>query len=127
MYDQLSRLDDKSPTPVVPPVEQPATPQVTKTTKPKKRTEQPNGTTERSTGSTEPSSLLSELTEGVAESTRQTERYSFEMYTDYKPRIYEVQHDYLKRTGHRVSASRIIRDAIGEYLNKLDAARKHKP
>jgi len=61
---------------------------------------------------------MSELTEGVQENKRETERYSFEIYTDQKPRIDELQYLYKKRTAKKLSSSRIIREALEEYLTK---------
>lgn len=126
MYDDLSRLDEKPTTRPKSPVKpqeasSPATP-----TKAIDRTVAPNSATERSNGSPEPTSLLSELTGGLLDDSRPTERYSFEIFTDQKQRIYDVQHDYLTRTGRKLSASRIIRDALEGYLDTLDAVRQPK-
>ncbi len=63
-------------------------------------------------------SLLNEISEGAADDTRPTERYSFEIYTDLKPKIEELQYLFKKRTGKKLSSSRLIREAIEEYLPK---------
>jgi hypothetical protein len=55
------------------------------TSTPNERTVQPNGETERL-------SVLTELEEGVRESKRPTERYSFEIYTDMKEKIEDIQY-----------------------------------
>ena len=124
MYDDLSKLDAK-PTPLQrPSVKAAKLSPVTSPTVANDRTVTPNDTTERSNRSPELSSLLEELTGGLPETSRPTERYSFEIFKSQKQRIYDVQHDYLTRTGHKLSASRIIRDALAEYLDKLDAVRK---
>ena len=47
---------------------------------------------------------------------RPTERYSFEIYTDQKQKIRDLQYQYEKRMGKRLSSSRIIREAIEMYL-----------
>lgn len=127
MYDDLSKLDAK-PTPRPKPSDKAAKPSpVTSHIVATDRTVTPNDVTERSNRSPELSSLLEELTGGLPETSRPTERYSFEIYTDQKQRIYDVQHDYLTRTGHKLPASRIIRDALEGYLDTLDAVRKPKP
>jgi hypothetical protein len=82
---------------------------------PNERTEQPNGEAERS-------SVLTELEEGVRESKRPTERYSFEIYTDMKEKIEDIQYQYKKKTGKKVSASRIIREALAVYFQQIEEA-----
>src|SRR2546429_4144238 len=63
--------------------------------------------------------VLDELQEGTAADTkRQTERYSFEIYTDQKGSIEELQYLYKKRTGKKLSSSRIIREALADYLDR---------
>jgi hypothetical protein len=75
------------------------------------RTDEPN---ERTAGTT----LLNEISEGAPDDTRPTERYSFEIYTDLKPKIEELQYWFKKRTGKKLSSSRLIREAIEAYLPK---------
>ncbi len=75
----------------------------------KNRTAVPNDRTVSST-------LLNEISEGAPDDTRPTERYSFEIYTDLKPKIEELQYLFKKRTGKKLSSSRLIREAIEEYL-----------
>lgn len=103
-----------APAPVVPAQKQSTAVRVQpeRTVTPNERTER---TTERSNRS-----LLSELKSGVVEETRPTERYSFEIYTDMIPRIEEMQYRYKKRTGKKLSVSRIIREALEEYLVKAE-------
>lgn len=84
-------------------------------------TEHTNGDTERSNRTVEESetSVLDEMNQGVLEANkRPTERYSFEIYTDQKQKIRDLQYQYEKRMGKRLSSSRIIREAIEVYLAK---------
>jgi hypothetical protein len=72
----------------------------------------PNGMTERSL-------ILTELKKGVIEQPeRQTERFSFEIYVDQISIIEDLQHSYKRKTNKRLSASRIIREALDSYLSK---------
>lgn len=90
---------------------------------PKKRTEQPNASNEHH-GRT----VLDDLYQRGEENKRKTERYSFEIYTDQKGSIEELRFLYNKRTGKKLSASRIIREALEEYLTKtLSAFREEAP
>jgi hypothetical protein len=92
------------------------------------RSPKPNGTTERMNGAperlnrtvddTEETSVLQEMQQGAVGPDRHTERYSFEIFTDQKEAIQELQYQYLKQTGRRLSASRIIREAITAYLKQ---------
>lgn len=75
------------------------------------RSDEPNARTETPT-----ESLIDEITEGVPDHRRPTERYSFEIYTDQKPQIEELQYRFKQRTGTKLSSSRIIREAIDAYL-----------
>lgn len=75
------------------------------------RADEPNDRTDAASAS-----LLDEITEGAPVERRRTERYSFEIYTDQKPRIEEVQYRFKQRTGKKLSSSRIIREAIEAYL-----------
>ena len=79
------------------------------------RTAKPNAQTERS-------SLLNELEQGVQEDKRATERYSFEIYSDLIGKIEDIQYQYKKKTGKKLSASRIIREALEEYLQQAEKA-----
>jgi hypothetical protein len=82
---------------------------------PNERTAQPNGDSEQS-------SVLTELEEGVRESKRPTERYSFEIYVDMKEKIEDIQYRYKKKTGKKLSASRIIREALEVYFTEIEEA-----
>jgi hypothetical protein len=103
------------PSKSIPAIQKPAQEHLNRTTTPNERAVQPNGDTERS-------SVLSELEEGVRESKRPTERYSFEIYTDMKEKIEDIQYQYKKKTGKKLSASRIIREALEVYFAKLEEA-----
>ena len=88
-----------------------------------KQTERVNGDTERFdrtvTQDKGEKSVLEEMNQGVVEENRRpTERYSFEIYTDQKQKIRDLQYQYEKRMGKRLSSSRIIREAIEAYLEK---------
>ena len=124
IYDQLSQLQERPSAAVAPTPSNQAPEPNDRSTERKRRTVRAHGSVDRLIGSSEPSSILAELTGETAEPGRATERYSFEIFTDQKSRMYEVQHRYLTRTGHKLAASRIIRDALEEYLDKLDAVRK---
>lgn len=69
---------------------------------------------------TEPqrNTLLDELTGETQIDKRHTERFSFEIYSDLKPQIEELQYRFKKRTGKKISSSRIIREAVEAYLPK---------
>jgi hypothetical protein len=95
-----------------------------RSTEPNDRTVKANGTTERSSTPNESTSVLDELKVGVVDDKRPTERYSFEIFTDQKAKVEELQYQYKKKTGKRLSSSRIIREALEEYLTKaLEALR----
>ncbi len=64
-------------------------------------------------------SVLHELEQGVVAPTkRETQRYSFEIYVDQKQRIEDLQYLYKKRTGKKLPASRIIREALDRFLTE---------
>jgi hypothetical protein len=88
---------------------------INRTVTPNERTVPPNGETERS-------SVVTELEEGVREAKRPTERYSFEIYVDMKEQIEDIQYQYKKKTGKRLSASRIIREALAVYFQQIEEA-----
>lgn len=98
----------------------------------KEKITQPFGTTELSNRSDErsnrtviqESSLIKELKEGVEEEKRPTERYSFEIFTDQKTKLEDLQYQYKRKTGKKLSASRILREALEEYLRKAVEALK---
>ena len=88
-----------------------------------KQTERVNGDTERFDRTVRQDkgekSVLEEMNQGVVEGNRRpTERYSFEIYSDQKQKIRDLQYQYEKRMGKRLSSSRIIREAIEAYLEK---------
>lgn len=64
----------------------------------------------------ENASLLDEITADMPVERRPTERYSFEIYTDQKPQIEELQYRFRQHTGTKLSSSRVIREAIAAYL-----------
>ena len=96
--------------------------------KTKRTQDRPNSLTERVSGDAERShrtvkesgrakNVLEEMNLGAIEvNKRPTERYSFEIYTDQKQKIRDLQYRYEKRMGKRLSSSRIIREAIEMYL-----------
>lgn len=89
-----------------------------RTVEPNVRTVRANGVNERSNRTVEQSSVLTELAQGIDEDKRGTERYSFEIFSDQKERIEELQYQYKRKTGKRLSSSRILREALEEYLEK---------
>ena len=96
-----------------------------RTEKANERTERTNATTERLNRTVDTqSSVLQEIKEGVKDEKRPTERYSFEIYTDQKQRIEDLQYQYRKKTGKRLSASRILREALEIYLKQALSALK---
>ncbi len=82
------------------------------------RTVRTNGGSDRDMRPAIQSSLLTELTEGVDEERRRTERYSFEIFSDQKERIEELQYQFKRKTGNKLSSSRILREALEENLEK---------
>lgn len=89
-------------------------------------TERVNGDTERSNRTVKEigkeKSVLEEMNQGALEvNKRPTERYSFEIYTDQKQKIRDLQYHYEKRMGKRLSSSRIIREAIEVYLENAQS------
>jgi hypothetical protein len=84
---------------------------------PKKRTISPSAQSERQNRT-----VLDDLYKPGEDTKRKTERYSFEIYTDQKGRIEELRYLYNKKTGKKLSVSRIIREALEEYLDKTLAA-----
>ena len=92
------------------------------------RTDAPSNQTSRAndTSTRENRTVLDDLEQGIEERKRATERYSFEIYSDQKGSIEELQYLYKKRTGKKLSASRIIREALEEYLTKALQVFKEK-
>jgi hypothetical protein len=90
------------------------TEQGNRSSEPNNRTPEPFGRTDRANRT-----VYDELQEGqIEEDKRATERYSFEIYIDQKGSIEELQYLYKKKTGKKLTASRIIREAIEEYLER---------
>jgi hypothetical protein len=89
------------------------TERMNRTIEPKQRPERANATNER-----ENRTVFDDLEQGIEETKRATERYSFEMYTDQKGSIEELQYLYKKKTGKKLSASRILREALEAYVQK---------
>jgi hypothetical protein len=52
----------------------------------------------------------------LAVNKRQTERYSFEIYTDQKADIEQICRLYEQATGKKLSASRLIREVLDTFL-----------
>jgi hypothetical protein len=86
--------------------------------KPNGTTERVNGATERVNGVTGDISVLQEIKQGVKGPNRPTERFSFQIFTEQKEAIQDLQYQYRKRTGKPLSTSRIIREAITAYLKQ---------
>lgn len=89
---------------------------------PNERTVKPNGSEETQTTP----SVLDEIQSGGGEDNRiPTERYSFEIYSHQKEKIEDLQYHYKKKTGKKLSASRILREAIDAYITKAMNALEH--
>lgn len=65
-------------------------------------------------------SILARLKQGKSDPQEQTERYSFEIYRRQKEQIEDFLYQYKKRTGEKLSASRLIREALSLYFQTLD-------
>jgi len=64
--------------------------------------------------------VMDEVQGGVIAPQRATERYAFEIYTDQKRQLNRIRYLYEEKTGKKLSASRIIREAIEPHLNALE-------
>lgn len=64
--------------------------------------------------------LMEEMRTGVQSSVRPTERYAFEIYSDQKKKLNRIRYIYEEKTGKKLSASRILREAIEPYLKELE-------
>jgi len=73
--------------------------------------------TKRSTSRRKPKVFSSKDVQAVLESDkRETERYSFEIYSDQKEDIQQICDLYEKATGKKLSASRLIREVLDTFL-----------
>jgi hypothetical protein len=101
-----------------PPLKKETSPKPSKRDKPS--IDKPNGSTERVNGSQERKdrTMMEDLEEGMIADKRPTERYSFEIYTDQKERLFELQYRYKKRTGQKLSSSRVIRESLDSFLDR---------
>lgn len=83
-----------------------------RTSKPKQKTERQNRSIRR-----KPKVFSQRDVQAVLEvDKRQTERYSFEIYSDQKDDIQQVCDLYEKATGKKLSASRLIREVLDTFL-----------
>lgn len=64
--------------------------------------------------------VMDEVQGGIIAPQRATERYAFEIYTDQKRKLNRIRYLYEEKTGKKLSASRIIREAIEPQLNALE-------
>ncbi len=112
-YDTLYQTESTPPVPPEKHAEVVTQPQKKQQTVRSHRSVKPNDRT-----IPQANTLLDELTGGVPVDRRQTERFSFEIYSDLKPQIEELQYRFKKRTGKKISSSRIIREAVEAYLPK---------
>lgn len=105
-----------------PEVKQASKPQVAQ--EPKTKTERPNASTERQKRTVQPTAtietkptLLEEIDKGpFLPKKRETTRFSFEIFEDQKESIEELQYLFKKKTGKKLSTSRIIRESLDEFL-----------
>ncbi len=65
--------------------------------------------------------VMDEVQAGASTPVRSTERYAFEIYTDQKRQLNRIRYLYEEQTGKKLAASRILREAIGSYLDELEA------
>ena len=63
----------------------------------------------------------------LEEHKRQTERYSFEIYTDQKQDIDTLRDLYEQHTGKKLSASRLIREVLDSFLPEALATFRKGP
>ncbi len=64
--------------------------------------------------------VMDEVQGDVLAPARATERYAFEIYTDQKRQLNRIRYLYEEKTGKKLAASRILREAIGPYLDTLE-------
>lgn len=67
-----------------------------------------------------PQTLMDEVQDGTVSPVRATERYAFEIYTDQKKLLNRIRYLYEEKTGKKLPASRILREAIEPYLKELE-------
>jgi len=86
------------------------------------RTDTPTGSMDSAASPDSPgsaSAVLTAIDHPQPKSRRLTERYSFEIYTDQKNTIDDAKYLYYKKTGRKVSASELMRDALDLFLARL--------
>ncbi len=64
--------------------------------------------------------VMDEVQGDVFAPARATERYAFEIYTDQKKQLNRIRYLYEEKRGKKLSASRILREAIEPHLNALE-------
>lgn len=64
-------------------------------------------------------SILAKLQQGKLDRPEKTERYSFEIYPEQKEMIEDFLYQYKKKTGEKLSASKLIREALTIYFDLL--------
>jgi hypothetical protein len=112
-------FDTDGTTPPTPVANNPSRTQDNISVIPNERTVIPNGYTERFNNTDKHiTSVLQELADGINDDRRATERYSFEIFIDQKQLIEDLQYQYKRKTGKKLSASRIIREALETYLTE---------
>ena len=115
MFTELKNIEAKTP-----PLKRPAS----TGEKPAHRTERLDRTGAPNDRTDTTANVMTEMVEGVREEKRPGERFSFEIYTDQKPRLEELQYVYRKRTGKKLPSSRILREDLEQYLDQAFAAIK---
>lgn len=68
-------------------------------------------------------SILERLKLGKSDAQEHTERYSFEIYGKQKEQIEDFLYEYKKRTGEKLSASKLIREALNYYFQTIKDAK----
>lgn len=68
-------------------------------------------------------SILERLKLGKSDAQEHTERYSFEIYRKQKEQIEDFLYEYKKKTGEKLSASKLIREALNYYFQTIQNAK----
>jgi hypothetical protein len=96
------------------------------------KTKHETARTNRSTSRRKPKVFSTKDVQAVLESDkRETERYSFEIYSDQKDDIQTICDLYEQATGKKLSASRLIREVLDTFLpdalKTFESSAKEKP
>lgn len=73
--------------------------------------------------STNGDSILERLMLGKSDTQEHAERYSFEIYPSQKEQMEDFLYEYKKKTGEKLSASKLIREALTYYFQAIKDAK----